>query len=266
MRSRKDITPYPFDIVIVQECEQVNVLIAVIKSSLDDLLKGCRGELGVTDAMEKLQLSLNTFKVPAAWQKYGYDTLRGLAAWFIDLIARIDHYQKWADMVQPNPVFPLPQCVWIAGFFNPLKFLTACTQDVARKKGLALDMMSISTVVTEFNSFEEAKLEENECSLIYGMQLEGADWEAKAERGEGYLKVYETKKIHPELPIVEIRPVDLKEKLDRYTRGYYTCPVYKTGARGATFVWDANLKMRDDNEPEDFWTLCSTCLILGAED
>lgn len=60
VRSRKDITPYPFDIVLVQECEQVNVLIGVIKSSLEDLLKGCRGELGVTDAMEKLQASLNT--------------------------------------------------------------------------------------------------------------------------------------------------------------------------------------------------------------
>jgi hypothetical protein len=83
----------------------------------------------------------------------------------------------------------LPQCVWLAGFFNPLKFLTACTQVVARQKGLALDGMSISTVVTEFNSVEEAKLEENECALVYGLVLEGADWEQKAERGEGYLKV-----------------------------------------------------------------------------
>lgn len=69
IRSRKDITPYPFDIVLMQECEQVNTLISIIKTSLEDLLKGCRGELGITDAMEKLTLSLETFKVPAAWQK-----------------------------------------------------------------------------------------------------------------------------------------------------------------------------------------------------
>jgi len=55
--------------VLVQECEQVNVLIDIIKSSLEDLLKGCRGELGVTDAMEKLQVALMTGKVPAIWQK-----------------------------------------------------------------------------------------------------------------------------------------------------------------------------------------------------
>jgi dynein heavy chain len=67
--------------VLVQECEQVNVLIGTIKSTLEDLLKGCRGELGVTDAMEKLQASLNTGKVPAIWQKYAYDTAKALVSW-----------------------------------------------------------------------------------------------------------------------------------------------------------------------------------------
>jgi dynein heavy chain len=55
--------------VLVQECEQVNVLVDTIRTSLEDLLKGCRGELGVTDAMEKLQIALMTGKVPAIWQK-----------------------------------------------------------------------------------------------------------------------------------------------------------------------------------------------------
>lgn len=69
IRSRKDITPYPFDIVLVQECEQINVLINMMKSTLDDLLKGTRGELGITPAMEALQSSLELGRVPAIWQK-----------------------------------------------------------------------------------------------------------------------------------------------------------------------------------------------------
>jgi len=91
IRARKDITPYPFDVVLVQEAEQVNVLIDIMKTSLEDLLKGCRGELGITDAMEKLQVSLMTAKVPAAWQKYSYDTAKTLIPWFADLLMRIDH-------------------------------------------------------------------------------------------------------------------------------------------------------------------------------
>jgi len=78
-------------VVLVQEAEQVNVLIDIMKTSLEDLLKGCRGELGITDAMEKLQVSLMTAKVPAAWQKYSYDTAKTLIPWFADLLMRIDH-------------------------------------------------------------------------------------------------------------------------------------------------------------------------------
>lgn len=59
----------PFDIVAIQECEQVNVLVEVMKSSLEDLLRGLRGELNITDSMEKLQTSLILGKVPEVWQK-----------------------------------------------------------------------------------------------------------------------------------------------------------------------------------------------------
>jgi hypothetical protein len=55
--------------MLVHECEQVNVLFDIIKSSLEELLKGCRLELSVTDAKDKLQVALMTGKVPAIWQK-----------------------------------------------------------------------------------------------------------------------------------------------------------------------------------------------------
>lgn len=46
------------------------MLIDTIKSSLEDLLRGLRGELNVTDAMETLQANLRLNKVPALWVKY----------------------------------------------------------------------------------------------------------------------------------------------------------------------------------------------------
>lgn len=91
-------------------------------------------------------------------------------------------------MIQINPEFPLPHSVWIAGLFNPLKFITACLQVIARNKKLPLDDMAIISIVTEFRSEEDARLED-ECAFIHGMYLEGADYEQKSERGEGYLKV-----------------------------------------------------------------------------
>jgi len=55
--------------VAIQECEQVNVLVDVMKSTLEDLLRGLRGELNITDAMEVLQNNLILGKVPAIWEK-----------------------------------------------------------------------------------------------------------------------------------------------------------------------------------------------------
>jgi len=70
IRSRKDIKDLtPYDIVAIQECEQVNVLVDVMKSTLEDLLRGLRGELNITDSMEVLQSNLILGKVPAIWEK-----------------------------------------------------------------------------------------------------------------------------------------------------------------------------------------------------
>lgn len=57
----------------------------------------------MTESMEKLQEALNLGRVPAVWQKYAYDTMKQLVGWFADLLVRIDHYQKWGDLIVPNP-------------------------------------------------------------------------------------------------------------------------------------------------------------------
>jgi len=55
--------------VALQEVEQMNVLVEVMKASLEDLLRGLRGELNITDAMEVLQSNLIFGKVTPIWQK-----------------------------------------------------------------------------------------------------------------------------------------------------------------------------------------------------
>jgi len=68
IRGRKDAKDWtPFDVVAIQECEQMNNLVDAIKTSLEDLMRGLRGELNVTDAMETLQSNLILGKVSARW-------------------------------------------------------------------------------------------------------------------------------------------------------------------------------------------------------
>lgn len=57
----------PFIVVCLQECERMNRLLNVIKSSLADLEAGLKGTLNITEAMEKLAYALNLNLIPPTW-------------------------------------------------------------------------------------------------------------------------------------------------------------------------------------------------------
>lgn len=57
----------PFIVVCLQECERMNRLLGVIKSSLSDLEAGLKGTLNITEAMEKLAYALNLNLIPPTW-------------------------------------------------------------------------------------------------------------------------------------------------------------------------------------------------------
>lgn len=44
----------PYIVVCLQECERMNILVAEIRISLIELEMGLKGQLNITDAMEKL--------------------------------------------------------------------------------------------------------------------------------------------------------------------------------------------------------------------
>jgi dynein heavy chain len=52
----KERTPYV--VVCIQECERMNTLIFTLRTSLEDLDAGMKGQLNITDAMEKLAESM----------------------------------------------------------------------------------------------------------------------------------------------------------------------------------------------------------------
>lgn len=83
----KERTPYV--VVCLQECERMNTLIFTIRSSLEDLDAGMKGQLNITENMEKLAQSMYINQVPALWEKYAYASKKALLVWFDDLIERI---------------------------------------------------------------------------------------------------------------------------------------------------------------------------------
>jgi len=71
------------------------------------------------------------------------------------------------------------------------------------------------------------------------------------------------KELYPELPVVHITAIE-KSKVVKI--GFYDCPVYTTTARGATYVFTANLKMESEEPDADLnWILAGVGLFMQPE-
>ena len=65
-----------------------------------------------------------------------YPSMKPLASWTRDLIARVDQFEKWASSAHPPMVF------WMSGFTFPTGFLTAVLQTSARLNNISVDLLS----------------------------------------------------------------------------------------------------------------------------
>lgn len=123
--------------VLIQEAIRYNRLLKVIRTSLRDLQKALKGLVVMSEALEKMSLSLFSNIVPDMWASKAYPSLKPLGAWVVDLQARIKFLIGWVNKGIP-PVF------WISGFYFPQAFLTGTLQNFARKYVLSIDTINFA--------------------------------------------------------------------------------------------------------------------------
>lgn len=99
-------------------------------------------------------------------------------------------------------------------------------------------------------------------AYVHGFFLEGAGWEFGRGGEQGYLTDMVLKELHPELPVMHVTAVRLKEIV---SVGYYECPVYVTTMRGPTYIFTANLKMESDESDANKWILAGVALLQSPE-
>ena len=174
----EEITPYVM--VAIQEAERMNVLLAEMKRSLAELDLGLKGDLTMSDPMEKLMNALADGAVYAGWAKLAYPSLRSLGSWVNNLEKRVEQLAQWCGDLQ------LPKAVWLSGLFNPQSFLTAVMQTTARKNDWPLDKTVVLTEVTKKQP-EQIEGPSREGAFIHGLTLEGCRWDEKAEIGRAHV-------------------------------------------------------------------------------
>eukprot|EP00752_Nemacystus_decipiens_P011484 g10196.t1 len=75
----------PYENILLQECERMNLLVGEIVRTLSDLCLAFKGDLTMTEQLEELQLAVSTDKVPHAWEKLAYPSMRSLPLWLSNL-------------------------------------------------------------------------------------------------------------------------------------------------------------------------------------
>eukprot|EP00658_Telonema_sp_P-2_P050413 TRINITY_DN38452_c0_g1_i1.p1 TRINITY_DN38452_c0_g1~~TRINITY_DN38452_c0_g1_i1.p1 ORF type:complete len:241 (+),score=72.03 TRINITY_DN38452_c0_g1_i1:76-798(+) len=228
-------------------CIRDSSLLKEIKKSLDLLRLGLIGELQMSVAMEALMDALVLDRVPTTWAGLAFASMRPLAGWLENVLARNKQLLDWVVDLS------LPRAVWISGFFNPQSFLTAIMQSQARKYEWPLDKVVIATEVTK-KAVEELDQPSRDGCFITGLSMEGARWDS------GLMIVTNSlpKETVFKMPVMVAKaiPVDKADFKD-----CYMCPVYKIQQRGPTFVWKANLKTR---VAPSVWILGGVCLLMDV--
>lgn len=89
-----------------------NRLLIDMKAALVDVQKALKGEVVMSEELEKMSNSIFDNGVPKGWQEKGFLSLKPLASWISDLNERVNFLTQWIKGGTPK-VF------WISGFFFP---------------------------------------------------------------------------------------------------------------------------------------------------
>ncbi|GMH57655.1 hypothetical protein TL16_g02438 [Triparma laevis f. inornata] len=236
----------PYQNVFLQECERMNTLLIEVCESLEGLNMGFKGELTMTDAMEKLQNALYLDTVPATWMKLGWPSMRSLSSWLTNANERITQLSDWVGMPAD-----IPAVTWLGGLFNPQSFLTAIMQVSAQAANLELDRLSIVCEVSKKMDFNDVTAPSRDGAFVHGLHLEGARWNLSNVVLEPSLP----REMFCPLPVMNCKAAIV----DRQDQNTYMCPVYKTRQRGPTFVFSAQL--RSKSVPAK-WCLAGVAILL----
>ena len=245
--------PSPTQIVLLQELERWEVLVAKMRSSLADLQKALVGEIGMSAELDALSTSLFNGTLPAAWARLTSATEKMLGAWMTWFLRRYDQYIRWATEGEPA-------VMWLSGLHIPETYLAALVQAACRAKGWPLDRSTLYTQVTPFPDAAHVPERLEHGCYVEGLYLEGAAWDPAAN----VLAKQPPRQLVQELPILQVIPVEAaKLKL----AGTFRAPVYVTQARrsamGTGLVFEADLAT---DEHSSHWTLQGVALCLNIDE
>ncbi|XP_041978336.1 dynein axonemal heavy chain 3 [Aricia agestis] len=229
--------------VLKQELIRYNRLLLVVRTSLQGICAAARGLAVMSAQLEGAHAAMLRGAVPPLWAAASYPSLKPLASYVADLLARLRFLQDWIDE-GPPAVF------WISGFFFTQSFLTGVLQNYSRRHRIPIDQVHFEFTITDMEA--ECSTEPDYGVYCKGLYLEGARWNRKKKRLDESLP----KILFDPIPIIWFRPALIAEFKPPPC---YFCPIYKTSERRgvlATTGHSSNFVMfitLNSKVPEKHW-------------
>ncbi|KAJ3336288.1 Dynein heavy chain 10, axonemal, partial [Gonapodya sp. JEL0774] len=254
-RIQKSIgTPSPTQVVLLQELERWNTLVDKMATSLRDLRRALKGEIGMSQQLDELANNVYNGALPQMWRGLAPQTEKGLGSWMRHFERRYQQYSTWIKNGEPL-------VMWLSGLHVPESYLTALVQMTCRKNGWPLDRSTLYTVVTGFQDPSQVIERPSSGCFVTGLYLEGAGWSKDHSSGH-LIRSLPGGQLSQELPILQIIPIELSRLKLVST---FRTPVYTTQQRrdaaGVGWVFDADLA---SEEHPSHWVLQGVALVLNT--
>jgi len=194
-----------------------------------------------------------------------------ISSWYGQMLNIDKQTRAWMEGGRPNSY-------WMAGFSNPAGFLTAMTQEVARKHSKAPQFWALDEMVyhSEPTSTKEGSAMNStpaEGCYLHALVMDGGAFDVKA----GVLCESTPKILFVDLPVTLISAnhfaVQKRINKDMYgPQGPYSTPVYKYAVRGdgypgnpdiKNFIFFLNLKCYAVKDPLH-WGIRGLCLFCNS--
>ena len=245
------VAPSPTAVVLMQELERWNRLVAFMAGSLVDLSRALVGEIGMSESLEELGTALFNGTIPAPWRTMAPASEKPLGSWMAHFAERHRQYVRW--IADGDPLV-----IWLSGLHIPESYLTALVQVTCRRKGWALDRSTLFTMTTSITDAAAVTQRLDDGCYVRGLFLEGAGWDVP----RACLRRQDPKVLVVELPILQVVPIEASRL---QLAGTFRTPVYVTQARrnamGVGLVFEADLATQ---EHASRWTLQGVSLSLNV--
>ena len=246
-----------------QEIVRYNRIIVKMELTLEDIQRAIPGEVLMSEELDEQYTAMLNNQVPANWAGVAYPSLKPLASWIEDLVARLNFMRNWL-VNGPPTVF------WFGGLYFPQGFLTGTQQNHARKYQLPIDSLAFKFNILALEKVEDVTedMKPEDGVLCTGMYFDGARWDYE---GCSITDPRPRRKFHPfashSFPTQVWAQTRPKE---------YECPCYKTSTRSGAlsttgmstnFVLKVELPCPGSGDKgPSYWVLSGVALLCNLND